>query len=74
MGFAFYRAQTDRSRVRNQKGAAMPTFTVTSIIDGDTFEVNPLWKWNGETGTRGRLVCEVYFRNTNLADYFPEWQ
>jgi len=94
----------------------MPTFTVTSIIDGDTFEVNPLWKWNGETGTRvrpagydapelhayggqaakgklskliyggqvelrtahkidrGRLVCEVYFKNTNLADYFPEWQ
>lgn len=94
----------------------MPTFTVTSIIDGDTFEVNPQWKWNGETGTRvrpvgynapelhdyggqaakdklsrliygrqvelrtahridqGRLVCEVYFRNTNIADYFPEWQ
>lgn len=32
----------------------MPTFTVTSIIDGGTFEVNPLWKWNGETGTRVR--------------------
>jgi len=32
----------------------MPTFTVTSIIDGDTFEVNPPWKWNGETGTRVR--------------------
>ena len=94
----------------------MPIFTVTSIIDGDTFEVSPLWKWNGETGTRvrpagynapelnaygghaakeklssliygkqvelgtahridrGRLVCEGFFRNTNLADYFPEWQ
>ncbi len=94
----------------------MPTFTVTSVIDGDTFEVTPQWQWNGQTGTRvrptgyyapelhtsagqvakdklsrlilgqqielrtayridrGRLVCEVYFRNTNLADYFPEWQ
>ena len=92
----------------------MPAFTVTSIIDGDTFEVSPQWKWNGETGSRvraagydapelhvkggqaardrlsrliygkqvelrtahkigrGRLVCEVYFRNTNLVDYFPE--
>lgn len=91
----------------------MPAFTVTSIIDGNTFEVNPQWKWNGETGTRvrpagydaleldayggqaakdklsrlihggqvelrtahkidrERLVCEVYFRNTKLADYFP---
>jgi len=32
----------------------MSTFTVTSIIDGDTFEVSPQWKWNGETGTRVR--------------------
>lgn len=31
----------------------MPTFQVTSIIDGDTFEVSPQWKWNGQTGTRG---------------------
>jgi endonuclease YncB( thermonuclease family) len=23
---------------------------------------------------RGRLVCEVFFRNKNLADYFPEYQ
>lgn len=94
----------------------MPAFTVTSIIDGDTFEVSPRWKWNGQTGTRvrptgydapelhadgwqaakdklsrlifreevdlrtafkvdrGRLVCEVYFKNKNLADYFPEYQ
>ncbi len=94
----------------------MPIFTVISIIDGDTFEVKPSWKWEGETGTRvrpagydapelhshggqadkeklskliyseqvelrtahkidrGRLVCEVYFKNKNLADYFPEWQ
>jgi len=108
--------QMDLIRVRNQKGEAMPLFTVTSIIDGDTFEVTPSWKWSGETGTRvrpasynapelytyggqaakdklsrliygghvelrtahkidrGRLVCDVYFRNTNLADYFPEWQ
>jgi len=94
----------------------MPAFTVTSIIDGDTFEVSPQWKWNGETGTRvrptgydapelhayggqaakdklsrlilreevdlrtaykvdrGRLVCDVYYRGRNLADYFPEYQ
>ena len=32
----------------------MPTVTVTSVIDGVTFEVIPLWKWNGETGTRVR--------------------
>jgi len=94
----------------------MPAFTVTAIIDGDTFEVTPRWKWNGETGTRvrptgydapelhayggqtakdklsrlilgeevdlrtaykvdrGRLVCDVYYRGKNLADYFPEYQ
>lgn len=94
----------------------MSAFTVTSIIDGDTFEVSPQWKWNGDTGTqvrptgydapelhayggqvakdklsrliyrqqvelrtahkidRGRLVCEVYFGNKNLANYFPEYQ
>jgi len=94
----------------------MPEFTVTSIIDGDTFEVSPPWKWNGQTGSRvrpagydapelhtygaqaakdklsklilwqrvelrtahkvdrGRLVCEVYCRNRNLADLFPEYQ
>lgn len=32
----------------------MPTFQVTSITDGDTFEVSPQWKWNGQTGTRVR--------------------
>jgi len=94
----------------------MSNFTVTSIIDGDTFEVSPQWKWNGQTGSRvrptgydapelharegqaakeklakliqgeridlrtvqrvdrGRLVCEVYFRNKNLANYFSEYQ
>ena len=94
----------------------MPAFTVTSIIDGDTFEVSPQWKWNGANGTRvrpvgydapelhayggqeaknelsrliygqhielrkaykvdrGRLVCEVYFKNKSLADYFPAYQ
>jgi len=94
----------------------MPAFKVTSIIDGDTFDVSPPWKWNHDTGTRvrpagndapelhahggqaakdklskliygeqvelrtayrvdrGRLVCEVYFKGRNLADYFPEYQ
>jgi len=32
----------------------MPAFTVTKIIDGDTIEVSPQWKWSGQTGTR---VC-----------------
>ena len=94
----------------------MSTFKVISIIDGDTFDVSPQWKWNNQTGTRirpagydapelpthkglaakdklskliygkqvelrsayridrGRLVCEVYFGNKKLADYFPEYQ
>lgn len=94
----------------------MSTFKVTTIIDGDTFDVSPQWQWNGQTGTRvrpagynapelhepggqtakdklarlilgqevelrtvhkidrGRLVCEVYFRNKNLAEYFSEYQ
>ena len=94
----------------------MSDFKVISIIDGDTFQVSPQWKWNGQTGTRvrpagydapelhayggqaakdqlsrliygkqielgkaykidrGRLVCEVYFRNKKLADYFPVYQ
>jgi endonuclease YncB( thermonuclease family) len=94
----------------------MPEFTVISIVDGDTFEVYPLWNWNGQSGSRvrptgydapelctpmgqvakkklsrlilnervdlraghrvdrDRLVCDIYFRGRNLADYFPEYQ
>lgn len=94
----------------------MALFTVSSIIDGDTFEVSGGWKWDGQSGTRvrptgydalelhtiegqvakdklarlisgekveiraahrvdrGRLVCDVYYRNKYLADYFPEYQ
>ena len=32
----------------------MATFTVTSVIDGDTFEISPSWQWNGQTGNRVR--------------------
>lgn len=32
----------------------MAAFTVTSIVDGDTFDVSPEWKWNGHTGKRIR--------------------
>jgi len=32
----------------------MAYFTVTQIIDGDTFDVSPNWKWNGKTGSRVR--------------------
>lgn len=29
----------------------MATFSVTKVIDGDTFEVNPGWKWSNQTGS-----------------------
>ncbi len=32
----------------------MSNFTVTKIIDGDTFDVTPTWKWNGQIGSRVR--------------------
>lgn len=32
----------------------MTRFTVTSIIDGDTFDVTPAWKWGTQTGQRVR--------------------
>lgn len=32
----------------------MATFTVTSVIDGDTFIVSPQWSWRGQTGSRVR--------------------
>ncbi len=93
----------------------MSIFTVTKIIDGDTFDVTPKWEWKVQTGSRvrptgfnapemgsygaqsakkklsklifgrqvelgnaykidrGRLVCDVYYRGKNLADYFPEY-
>lgn len=92
------------------------SFTVTDVIDGDTFEVSPKWKWNNESGnivrptgyntpeegeqgyeaakdklanlilgkevelknavklSYGRLLCDVEYEGTNLADYFSEYQ
>lgn len=32
----------------------MALFTVTQIVDGDTFEINPGWKWQQQTGDRVR--------------------
>jgi endonuclease YncB( thermonuclease family) len=32
----------------------MAEFKVTAIVDGDTFDVNPGWRWNGQSGTRIR--------------------
>jgi len=32
----------------------MHAFTVTSIVDGDTFDVSPNWAWNRESGSRVR--------------------
>ena len=32
----------------------MAQFTVSTIIDGDTFDVSGGWKWDGQSGTRVR--------------------
>jgi endonuclease YncB( thermonuclease family) len=32
----------------------MPAFRVTSIIDGDTFAVNPQWQWGGQSSAHVR--------------------
>lgn len=32
----------------------MALFTVKQVIDGDTFEVSPGWKWQQQTGGRVR--------------------
>jgi len=32
----------------------MSKFKVTNVVDGDTFDVSPDWKWNGQTGSRVR--------------------
>ena len=32
----------------------MPHFTVSIVLDGDTFEVVGGWRWNGQAGTRVR--------------------
>lgn len=32
----------------------MPEFTVVRVVDGDTFDVDPQWRWNGQTGSRVR--------------------
>jgi len=29
-------------------------FVVTSVVDGDTFDVSPQWRWNGSQGNRVR--------------------
>jgi len=32
----------------------MAEFRVVDVIDGDTFDVSPKWKWSGQTGSRVR--------------------
>ena len=39
------------------------------LILGEDVELGTAYKVD-----RGRLVCDVYFRGKNLADYFPEYQ
>jgi endonuclease YncB( thermonuclease family) len=33
-----------------EKGGRLMSFLVTSVTDGDTFEVSPAWKWENESG------------------------
>ncbi len=32
----------------------MPLFKVISVVDGDTFDVTPQWRWNSQSGERVR--------------------
>ena len=32
----------------------MATFTVSAVVDGATFDVTPVWKWEGQAGKRVR--------------------
>ncbi len=32
----------------------MPLFKVINVVDGDTFDVSPQWKWKNYTGVRIR--------------------
>ena len=31
-------------------------FKVINVVDGDTFEVSPNWKWNGQVGNEVRPI------------------
>lgn len=49
----------------------MTEFKVVSIVDGDTFDVDPGWKWNSENGKRirptGYDAAEIGSRAGQLA-------
>ena len=40
--------------LHDKESAIMAYFTVTQIVDGDTFDVSPSWVWRGQTGSRVR--------------------
>ena len=47
------------SRQKLEEGSAewrleMTKFNVIRIVDGDTFDVSPGWRWNSESGSRVR--------------------
>lgn len=42
---------------------------LSRLIYGKQVELRKAYKID-----RGRLVCDVFFQNKNLADYFPEYQ
>lgn len=45
------------------------TFKVTKIIDGDTFEVSPEWKWDNKTGN---IVRPTGFDTPELGNPFSK--
>ncbi len=36
--------------------ADLQGFWVAAVVDGDTFDVSPSWRWNGQTGHRVRAA------------------
>lgn len=56
----------------------MATFTVSAVVDGDTFDVKPGWKWQGQTGTRvrptGYDAPELRNRDGAAAKAALEWR
>ena len=49
--------QAERMFINKQKltrGGRVMTYKVSNVIDGDTFEVLPPWKWRDQSGIRVR--------------------
>jgi endonuclease YncB( thermonuclease family) len=44
----------ERERATVEGRTKMAKFNVIRIVDGDTFDVSPDWRWNGTSGNRVR--------------------